>query len=188
MVIKIKNKPIKFLVLGRTASGKSSIVKAVCQKLNLKQAISYTTRPKRKSEDDYSDHIFINESQFEQFQNKIAAYTEIDGHMYFVTFDTLDNSDIYVVDPKGIDSLKIKCGDRYKFIEIYIRTPIELAEKRAKSRGDKLKDFKKRYVEESKQFTDYENRHTFHYHLRNDRPFNESVDKVCEWIKRELER
>lgn len=188
VVKKINNKPIKFLIIGRTACGKSSIAKAACQKLNLKQVISYTTRPKRKSEKDGSDHIFINDNQVEQFQNDIAAYTEIDGYKYFVTFDTLDNSDVYVIDPIGLDSLKIKCGDKYKFIEIYIRTPMDIAEKRARMRGDKLKDYKKRYINENQQFTDYENRHTFHYHLRNDRPFEESVNKVCSWIENELNK
>ena len=72
--------------------------------------------------------------------------------------------------------------------EIYIRTPQKIAEERARIRGDKLKDFKQRWVSENKQFTDYENRHTFEWHLRNDRPFDESVDKVCSWIQIELDK
>lgn len=142
----------------------------------------------RKSEKNHTDHIFITESDVDKYINDIAAYTVINGYKYFTTFDTLDHSDVYVIDPIGIDSLKLKCGDRYKFIEVYIRTPIKLAEERAKKRGDKLKDYKKRVVDENQQFTEYENRHTFHYHLRNDRPFEESVEKVCGWIQNELDK
>ena len=182
------NKPLKFLFIGRTASGKTSIAKAVCEKIGLTQVVSYTTRPMRKSEKNGSDHIFITDEEISQYENDIAAYTEINGYKYFTTYDVIDKADIYVIDPIGVDNLKIKCGDRYEFVEIYIRTPQKLAQERARIRGDKLKDFKQRWVSENKMFTDYENRHTFDWHLRNDRPFDESVDKVCKWIQREVDK
>ena len=182
------SKPLKFLFLGRTASGKSSIAKAVCKRMGLTQVVSYTTRPMRKSEKNGSDHIFITDEEVSQYEDDIAAYTEINGYKYFTTYDMIDKADIYVIDPIGVDNLKIKCGDRYEFIEIYIRTPQKIAEERARIRGDKLKGFKQRWVSENKQFTDYENRHTFEWHLRNDRPFDESVDKVCSWIQIELDK
>ena len=34
------SKPLKFLFIGRTASGKSSIAKAVCEKMSLTQVVS----------------------------------------------------------------------------------------------------------------------------------------------------
>ena len=188
MIVLTENKPIKFLFIGRTASGKSSIAKAVCEKMRLVQVISYTTRPIRKSEKNGSDHIFISDNEVSKYENDIAAYTEINGYKYFTTYDAIDKADIYVIDPIGVDNLKIKCGDRYEFVEIYIRTPQKIAEERARIRGDKLKDFKQRWVAENQQFTDYENRHTFAWHLRNDRPFDESVDKVCKWIQIELDK
>ena len=187
MVIKL-SKPLKFLFIGRTASGKSSIAKAVCEKMGLTQVVSYTTRPMRKSEKNGSDHIFISDEDVPKYENDIAAYTEINGYKYFTTYDVIDNADVYVIDPIGVDNLKIKCGDRYEFVEIYIRTPQKLAETRARIRGDKLKDFKQRWVSENKEFTDYEKRQTFAYHLLNNRPFDESVDKVCSWIQIEFDK
>ena len=182
------SKPLKFLFIGRTASGKSSIAKAVCEKMSLTQVVSYTTRPMRKSEKNGSDHIFISDEDVAQYESDIAAYTEINGYKYFTTYDVIDNADIYVIDPVGVDNLKIKCGNRYEFIEIYIRTPQNLAEERARIRGDKLKDFKQRWVAENQQFTDYEKNYTFAYNLNNNRPFDESVNKVCEWIQREFDK
>ena len=154
--------------------------------MGLTQVVSYTTRPMRKSEKNGSDHIFIPDEDVARYENDIAAYTEINGFKYFTTYDVIDKSDIYVIDPIGVDSLKIKCNDRYDFVEIYIRTPQKLSETRARVRGDKLKDFKQRWVSENQMFTDYENRHTFAWHLRNDRPFDESVNKVCKWIQIEI--
>ena len=182
------SKPLKFLFIGRTASGKSSIAKAVCKRMGLTQVVSYTTRPMRKSEKNGSDHIFITNEEVSQYEDDIAAYTEINGYKYFTTYDVIDQANIYVIDPVGVDSLKIKCSDRYDFVEIYIRTPQKIAEERARIREDKLKDFKQRWVSENQMFTDYENRHTFAWHLRNDRPFDESVDKVCKWIQIELDK
>ena len=51
-----------------------------------------------------------------------------------------------------------------------------------------MRAFKARWIDENTQFTEYENRHTFQYHLRNDRPFEESVEKVCKWIQYELSK
>lgn len=181
-------KPTKFLIIGRTASGKSSIAKAVCEKIGLNQVISYTTRPRRSKEKDCVDHIFITEEDIAKYQDDIVAYTEINGYKYFTTYDVLNKSDIYVIDPIGVDNLKLKCGNRYRFIEIYIRVPKIIASDRAKQRGDKVKDFKTRFESEDTQFREYEHRCTFHYHLRNDRPFEESVEKVCSWIKDELQK
>lgn len=155
--------------------------------MNLKQVISYTTRPRdRKSEKNDSDHIFIRDSDVEKYQNDIAAYTEINGYKYFATYDMIDHSDIYVIDPIGVDDLKSKCGDKYDFVEIYIRIPKKLAEIRSKLRGDKMGTFMKRYEKEDKQFTEYEKKHTFRFNLSNDRPFEESVEKICGWIRKVL--
>ena len=156
--------------------------------MGLTQVVSYSTRPMRKSEKNGSDHIFIPDEDVARYENDIAAYTEINGFKYFTTYDVIDKSDIYVIDPIGVDNLKIKCWDRYEFVEIYIRTPQKIAEQRAKERGDKLKEFKQRWVSENKQFTDYEKNQTFNYHLLNNRPFEESVDKVCKWIQIELDK
>ena len=156
--------------------------------MGLKRLISYSTKPQgKKSNKDY-DHIYVRDEDVYRYENDMAAYTEIDGVKYFSTFEQVETADVYVIDPIGVDNLKIKCGDRYEFIEIYIRTPQNLAEERARIRGDKLKDFRQRWVAENQQFTDYENRHTFAWHLRNDRPFDESVDKVCSWIQIELDK
>ena len=100
-----KNKPLKFLFVGRTASVKSSISKAVGDKMGLKQVVSYTTRPMRKNEKDGSDHIFISDNELNTYKDDIEAYTEINGYKYFTTFDIIDHSDIYVIDPNGSDNL-----------------------------------------------------------------------------------
>lgn len=97
------------LVVGRSASGKSSITREACNKLHLNLVKSYTTRPPRPKElTGESDHYFITEEEYETQKDQfdIVAYTEINGFKYFTTEDILNNSDVYVIDPKGIEYLK----------------------------------------------------------------------------------
>lgn len=178
------SKPKKFLIIGRTSSGKSSISKEVASQLGLEVVKSYTTRSKRNSDD--NDHIFIKQEEVEQYRNSMIAYTEINGAQYFVTYDMLNKSDIYVIDPKGVKYLKESCPD-FEYIEIYIWTPRAIAEIYALDRGDDLKTYNKRYEDENEQFTEYEKKCGFHYHLINNRPFFKSVSKVSEWIQKELQ-
>ena len=179
------NRPIKFLVAGRTASGKSTIVKAVCERLGLKQVKSLTTRPPRKEELNNSncDHYFVTNAEFdEKEKDGLAAYTEINGYKYATTFDELDRSDIYVIDPIGIKTLKDNCGDKYRFIEIYVRTPYLINRKRYIERGGTGTEFEKRYNKESEQFKEYENNQMFDYHILNDGTIEDSIDKMSKII------
>ncbi len=183
-------KPTKFLFIGRTSSGKSTIANAVCEELGLKQVKSYTTRkPRNKKECENSwDHYFVSEEEFEKIgkEHSWVAYTEINNFKYGATKEELDNSNIYVIDPKGVEYLKDKCSNEYNFIEIYFRIPYSVAKKRFINRGGTFTDFKNRYDKESVQFKEYEKNQNFHYHLLNDKSFKESVQTVCEWIKKYL--
>ena len=182
-----KNLPVKFLVAGRTASGKSTIVRAACERLGLKQVKSLTTRPPRITELNNSDcdHYFVSDNEFIELKNskEFAAYTEINGYKYATTFEEIDNSDIYVIDPNGIEYLKEHCKDKYKFIEIYIRVPYLVAQNRYIERGGTGIEFKRRYEQENLQFKEYENSQQFDFHILNDGSIEESVDKICEIIK-----
>lgn len=181
-------KPVKFLFIGRTACGKSTIANAVCKQLGLKQVKSYTTRkPRNTAERENSwDHYFVSEEEFEKIgnENSWIAYTEINGCKYGATKDELNNSNIYIIDPKGVKYLKDTCSDEYEFVEIYFRTPYKTAKQRFIKRGGTSQDFKNRYDKESIEFKEYEVNQNFHYHLINDRPFAESVEIVCKWIKK----
>lgn len=181
--------PVKFLIIGRTASGKSTIVKNVCNILGLKQVKSLTTRQPRKSElnNPDCDHYFVSDEEFEtMINNNYAAYTEINGYKYATTFDELDQSDIYVIDPDGVNYLKNVCGNRYKFVEVYIRVPYVLAKNRYMERGGSGTEFKSRYDKESNQFKEYENSQSFDYHILNDGTLEDSIKNLCNIIEKEI--
>ena len=90
--------------MGESSSGKTTLVERLCNETGLKQIISYTTRPRRNGEGD--THIFVDDSMYEQMQDKLAAYTEINGAKYWTTLDQLYDNDVYKIsrlsDKKGV--------------------------------------------------------------------------------------
>lgn len=185
-----------FLIVGRTASGKSTLSKEVAKNMGLKILKSYTDRPMRDGETieeadhtfvspDYADHLLKNED--------IIAYTDSigDGYRRFATLNQLMESDIYIIDPVGVEYLKnnlLSKTDNIEFIEVYIRVPYTNIKDHAKRRGDDFKAFYDRYKEESIQFDKYEKDKTFHYHILNDKSINESVNDLIRIIGKELNK
>ena len=92
------------LILGRSGSGKSTVVKYLQNQYHYKPLLSYTTRPKRYPEEE--GHIFITKSEEVPLLKDIVAETYFDGYHYFATKEQLNNSDLYIIDPIGLWNLK----------------------------------------------------------------------------------
>ena len=174
-----------FLVCGRTATGKSSIVHKVCDETDLSYVKSYTTRPMRDSEKEESDHLFISPEDVDLYKDKMAAYTKIGDYEYFTTFDVLDKADFYVIDPKGIAELRMRCKGRYNIKVIYIRVPKDQLLKRARKRGDDAKRAANRISAEDEEFTEFENFEGWDYHILNTGTFQDAVEKMKRILRKE---
>ena len=95
------NNPL-YLLVGKSASGKSTIADILEQTYGHKPVESYTTRNPRY--DGERGHIFINENEFNNLEN-LVAYTEYDGHKYGTTSAQLDECGLYIVDIPGVETL-----------------------------------------------------------------------------------
>ena len=95
------NKPL-FLFVGRSASGKTTIANMLAEKYGYNQVESYTTRKPRF--DGEPGHIFVSEEEFKNL-GELAAYTYYNNNHYGTTFEQLNESDIYVIDVPGVESL-----------------------------------------------------------------------------------
>lgn len=95
------NKPL-FLLVGKSASGKSTVANLLSEKYGYKQIWSYTTRPPRYENE--SGHIFVSKEAFDNLGD-LAAYTLYNNYEYGTTFEQINEADIYVVDVPGIESL-----------------------------------------------------------------------------------
>lgn len=149
-----------YCIMGRSASGKSTLAKIVSEQLNLSILKSYTTRPMRPGENpDNTDHIFINEDGVEKYKEQIVAKTELNGYIYFITQELLIKSDIYVIDPLGLEYLqKNISNENIRLIPIYISVNPLIAFHHAIKRKDNITEWIKRYDAEDEQFTVFEHR------------------------------
>ena len=140
---------MKTLIIGRTASGKSTLGK-IMEKAGLKGVKSYTTRPQRNEND--NDHIFISKDDVDKYPDKIAQ-TIINSHNYFATKEQLSEANFYIIDPKGFYEVIENCPDM-NFAVVYIQADEDLRRKHYELRGST--DFDERNASESKQFDEFE--------------------------------
>lgn len=159
---------VLLLIMGRTASGKDSLVNKLCERTSLKAVNSYTTRPRRTNEGD--THIFTTEDIYEQMQaeGKVAAYTEIAGYHYWTTIDQLYENDLYIIDYRGVQTLRELDLPNIRFVTVFINTPDAIREERAlKKRKDDKFVFRKRSLDESSQFREMLKNADFDYAISN---------------------
>lgn len=156
------------LIVGRTASGKDSLVNKLCKRTNLKAITSYTTRPRRENEGD--THIFATEDVYEQMQaeGRVAAYTQISGYHYWTTIDQLYENDVYIIDYKGIKTLRELNLPDIRFVTVFVNVPDNIREERAlnKRKDDKFV-FRKRSLDEASQFREMLKNADFDYSVSN---------------------
>ena len=155
-------------VMGRTSSGKDSLVNKLCERTGFKSIVSYTTRPRRENEGD--THIFTTADVYEQMKNdgNVAAYTEIAGNLYWTTVDQLYANDVYIIDPLGVKTLQKLNLPNLRLVTVFINTPDNIREDRAlNNRGDNRATFKARDLSERQQFRDMLKNAEFNYAVSN---------------------
>lgn len=172
-----------YLIVGRTASGKDSLTRAVAEKLNLKILSSYATRPKRPGET--NEHIFITPSEVNNYKDDFVAYTKIGDYEYFSTKQQLLESDFYIIDPNGVAFLKEKIKDipDVELHIIYVAASYEVRKHRALSqRLDNKIVFEKRCASEDEQFINFECEQGWNKRIENNN-FNKSLIELEDYIK-----
>lgn len=126
-MITMNIKPVKFIICGRTASGKSLFAKILNKKYGMKIAESYTTRPARHENE--KGHIFIDKTLADNIPaNQKLFRTEYNNCEYFMTKEIVENSDIFILDPKGVIEMITEFPEQ-PFRIIYMNNPDELSRK-----------------------------------------------------------
>lgn len=149
-----------YLIVGRTASGKSNFANLLANN-SLKRVITTTTRPKRANETDH-DYHFVSDEQAKNAESKLAP-TIINNHQYYIDRQDLRDKDFAIVDPDGVISLA-KALPNSIFHIIYLNcdtaTRKKLFIKRAVANGSSKQDaeneFEQRDSAENKRFTEFE--------------------------------
>ena len=175
-----------FCIIGRTASGKSTIVNAVAKDLNLKILKSYTTRARRQNEiGDNCDHTFISADDVDKYRNDMVAYTERAGYCSFATKEQLMNSDIYIINPSGFSDLIESTKDipDLRLVDIWIDCDSDQLIARSKNRSNS-DNWKENYDKEEAEFArlylniDYNES----WHVDNNRYISEAINDMKQII------
>lgn len=158
---------VVILLVGRTNSGKTSLIKQLCERTGLRQLVSHTTRPPRKDKDD--DHIFVNVEDYLKAKenDEIAAETEIAGNYYYATKEQLYNADLYTIDPVGRIGLLAMNLPNIRFVTVYISCPDAERERRAHKRGDDRNTYRVRDFAEKQQFRHFVTNEQWDYAICN---------------------
>jgi guanylate kinase len=141
------------IFVGKSGSGKSSLINRLCEREGYTQLISQTTRPRRNEND--NDHKFVTEEDYymAKLNGDIVAETEINGYHYYATREQVYNADFYTLDPQGVESLLSMNLPNLRLVIIYISCPDEVRMDRAvNKRGDNKQTFRARNYSESAQF------------------------------------
>ena len=164
----MNNKHVLLCVMGRTASGKDSLVNKLCERTGLKQIISYTTRERRQNEGD--THIFVTDDDYEQMQSegRVAAFTQIGEYKYWSTIDQLYENDIYIIDYDGLKFLRELNLPDIHLVSVFVNVPDDIREERALTkRKDNKTKFRTRDYAERGQFREMAKNLDFDYAVSN---------------------
>ena len=166
-----KPKKTIFCIVGESGSGKDTLVEYTLKefKLQLKPVVSYTDREKRESERYGIEHHFVSpDTMTELLENReIAAYTKIGDVRYCTLLSDLEEADIYIINPNGLNELKNKYCDRFNFVTVYIDCPYTERRNRSENRSDFNSSFEKRALVESEQFSEFRESHGYDHVIDN---------------------
>lgn len=177
-----------YCIMGRTSSGKSTIVKETCKKLGMSFLKSYTTRQLRPGETvENSDHIFISKDDVDSYREDMIAYVDRVGYCSFATKQQLLNSDFYIVNPDAfISMIENNRLNDIRFKSIIITTPYSRLEEQAKKRGD-YDVWKENYNNENEEFKKINRDHLDDYRILNDGTIGDAVDKMIRILQKDNE-
>lgn len=135
------------LLVGASGSGKSTIANQLANEKGWRVLQSYTTRPKRHPNE--TGHIFVKEEDFFQHKDRLCAYTEFDGYKYWATEKQINDSDIYIIDPAGVERLtqwkkRNAEASKKKFLIIKLSVSESIRKARMLERGDSESSIKRR--------------------------------------------
>ena len=179
-----------FLIVGCSGSGKTTITEQLEQKYGLKSIQSYTTRKPRCEGE--TGHIFISDEEFDKLTDMVA-YTEFAGNRYCATAEQVENNDLYIIDPKGVDFfMKAYKGSKTPkiiFISSNLTTRYERmvgrAETKGKSHQEAIESSLTRIANDASEFYDYiQGQAWIDYVCKNNSndKLEDVVDKIFDYI------
>lgn len=142
----LKDKEMIFVFTGPHGAGRKTVAEMSGSTLEMKQVISYTTRPQRPTEVDGQDYHFITAEQFAEAQERdeFIEISTINNFFYGIKSNDiqktfLNSGSIYLIlNRYGAATLRKLYGE--KAVRIFIYADRDILEKRMRESGDSESD------------------------------------------------
>ena len=184
-------------IIGRSGSGKDSLKNYIKEKYKLREVVSYTTRPMRDNEVEGREHYFISKDKMTELikNDELIAYLDMSnpseeprsGYEYGSTIDEVLASDMYIIDPLGLDKLKNNIkrkGLNINVVSIYIKTNNEVRKNRIinsdrfKTTEDGENEWIKREHNEKHLFDTFEKNEEYDYIIDNSNSLSNALKQI----------
>lgn len=151
------------VLLGKTASGKDSLMKMLIEDGGYYPLVSHTTRPIRPNETDGVEYHFISKEKFKEMEDgggfiETREYNTLVGGIpdvwyYGLTKKSIRNDahNVVILDIDGYRELKKVYRDRV--LSFYLSVDDNVLLKRAVERKDDLIEFRRRLEDDNRRFT-----------------------------------
>lgn len=161
----MKNTQNIFVLLGKSSTGKDTLLNSIIEDTSLNNIVSITTRPKRPNEIDGKDYHFTDRNSFKKLikNEELIEYrtynTLIDNKpdvwYYGITKDDITGDSIVILDIIGLEGfLQYYRREDVKITSIYIHTPDKVRRKRAQKRaGFDIHEWNRRAADDDKVFS-----------------------------------
>lgn len=140
------------VLVGESASGKSSIEKFLVDNCGYNKIVSYTTRPPREGEVHGIDYNFITKSQFRRLKEQefFAETAEYRGWYYGIAKKDCTDDKVAVLTPHGLR--QISKIDGINTISFYINVPRRDRLIKILQRGDDIEESYRRNLSDVGMF------------------------------------
>lgn len=167
------------VLVGESASGKSSIERCLVNDYEYDKVVSYTTRPQRDGEVDGVDYHFINTEKFIQLKAEgFFAETAMYRDWYYGTAkEDCTNDKVAVLTPHGLR--QISKIDSINVTSFYISVPRRDRLIKILQRGDNIEEAYRRSLSDVGQFDGIEDE--VDYIIRND-GYQKSITKMAQEV------
>ena len=139
------------VIVGESASGKTTLAKEYEDWLDFKRIVTYTTREPRQNEKEGVDYHFIDDAEFERLNKEgfFAETAEYNGWKYGSAKKDYATNAVTVLTPRGLRSVKrngVECTS------IYLDVPRRDRLMKCLSRQDNIEEAYRRSLSDVGQF------------------------------------
>lgn len=167
------------VLVGESASGKSSIEKCLVESYGYNKIVSYTTRSPREGEVNGEDYHFIGTEQFLKLKSEgFFAETAVYNNWYYgIAKEDCTNDKVAVLTPHGLRQVS-KLPD-INVTSFYIKVPRRDRLIKILQRGDNIEEAYRRSLSDVGQFDGIEDE--VHYIICND-GYKRTIEEMAQEV------